>query len=87
MMAEPDRRGEASHVFVVPKVMNVLGHPCAKPPELLAHLVKLFVPAGGVLVDPFAGAAPIVPVVEQLERRAVLVEAGAAGKPSPQLAG
>jgi hypothetical protein len=21
-------------VFVVPKVMNVLGHPCAKPPEL-----------------------------------------------------
>jgi hypothetical protein len=32
-------------VFVVPKVMNVLGHPCAKPPELLAHLVKLFVPA------------------------------------------
>jgi hypothetical protein len=26
-------------------LMNVLGHPCAKPPELLAHLVKLFVPA------------------------------------------
>ncbi len=65
----------ASHVFMVPKVRNVLGHPCSKPPELLAHLVKLFVPVGGVVVDPFAGAAPMAAAVEAAGRRAVLVEA------------
>jgi DNA modification methylase len=74
VMATDDVLGEASHVFVVPKVRNVLGHPCSKPPELLRHLVKLFVPPGGLLVDPFAGAGPMVPVIEELRRRAVLIE-------------
>jgi hypothetical protein len=64
-------------VFVVPKARKVCGHACSKPPELLAHLLKLFVPTGGVLVDPFAGAAPIAPIVDALERRAVLIEAAA----------
>jgi hypothetical protein len=36
----------------------------------------MFVPEGGVLLDPFAGAAPMVPVIEGLGMRAVLIEMG-----------
>jgi site-specific DNA-methyltransferase (adenine-specific) len=32
------------------------GHPTAKPVKLLRYLVKLVVPPGGVVLDPFAGA-------------------------------
>jgi hypothetical protein len=35
--------GEASQVFMIPKVRDVAAHPCAKPPELLAHLVHIYV--------------------------------------------
>jgi site-specific DNA-methyltransferase (adenine-specific) len=68
--------GEGSHVFTVPKVRNVLAHPCGKPVELVAHVVKLFVPEGGVVLDPFAGGGPLAAAVEATGRRAVLVEAG-----------
>lgn len=30
-------------------------HPCLKPLSLLAHLVELYCPEGGVVLDPFAG--------------------------------
>jgi DNA modification methylase len=64
----------SSHVFVVPKVRNVIGHPCSKPIELLTHLVKLFVPPSGVVLDPFAGRGPVASSVELTNRRAVLIE-------------
>jgi site-specific DNA-methyltransferase (adenine-specific) len=71
--------GEASHAFVVPKVRNVIGHPCSKPIELLTHLVKLFVPLGGVVLDPFAGSGPVATAVDATGRKAVLIEASRGG--------
>ncbi len=78
VVATDEVLGEASHVFQVPKVRNVRGHPCSKPPELLAHLVNLFVPEGGVVLDPFAGSGPLAVAVEATGRKAVLVEAAEA---------
>jgi DNA modification methylase len=63
----------------VPILRNATSHLCSKPPELLRQLVEIFVPVGGVLLDPFAGAAPMVEIVEELGRRAVLIEVEAAG--------
>ncbi len=63
---------------MVPEVRNVLRHPCSKPPQLLAHLLRLFVPAGGVVLDPFAGSGPLAMAVEVTGRRAVLVEVATA---------
>jgi site-specific DNA-methyltransferase (adenine-specific) len=75
MATDAEVLGDVSHVFVVPKVRNVIGHPCSKPIELLTHLVKLFGPDGGVVVDPFAGSGPVAAAVEATGRRAVLIEA------------
>jgi hypothetical protein len=75
MVTDSDALGESTHAFLVPKVTNVVGHPCSKPPELLAHLVRLLAPAGGVVLDPFAGQGPLVTAVELTGRRAVLIEA------------
>jgi DNA modification methylase len=75
MATDDEVLGEATHAFLVPKIKNALGHPCSKPVELLVHLVKLFVPEGGVLLDPFAGGAPLAPAVKGTGRRAVLIEA------------
>jgi hypothetical protein len=61
--------------------------PMLEPVALLVHLVKPFVPTGGtalmyetapselVLLDPFAGAAPLAPAVKTTGQRAVLIEA------------
>jgi DNA modification methylase/ParB-like chromosome segregation protein Spo0J len=35
-------------------------HPMAKPPALCAHLIALATSPGDVVVDPFAGAAPVI---------------------------
>jgi DNA modification methylase len=76
MATDDDVLGKATHAFLVPKIKNVLGHPCSKPVQLLVHLVKLFLPEGGVVLDPFAGSGPLAAAVESTGRRAVLIEAG-----------
>ncbi len=75
-METDEALGEAGHVFAVPKVRNVAAHTCSKPVELLTHVVRLFVPEGGVLLDPFAGSAPLTTVATETGRCAVLVERG-----------
>jgi DNA modification methylase len=77
MATDDDVLGESSFVFQVPKLRKVSGHPCSKPPELLAHLVRLFVPDGGVVIDPVAGGGPLAAAVESTGRRAMLIDAAA----------
>lgn len=68
--------GAASHVFQVPKVRDAVSHRCAKPPALLAQLVRLFVPAGGVVLDPFAGSGSVGEAARMEGRRAVMIDLG-----------
>jgi hypothetical protein len=63
--------GETSHVFVVPKFRNVIGH-CSKPIELLTHL-----PSGGVVLDPFAGSGPLATAVDLTARKGSAYRGGA----------
>jgi DNA modification methylase len=75
---EEDVLGEDSFAFRVPKIRDATAHVCRKPPELLRQLVDVFAPEGGLVLDPFAGSAPIVPAIESSGRRAVLIEEAAA---------
>jgi hypothetical protein len=80
MVTDDDALGVASFAFMIPKVRNVVGHVCSKPLEFLAHLVKVFVPEDGVVLDPFAGSGPLAAVLETTGRRGVLVETMVVGK-------
>jgi site-specific DNA-methyltransferase (adenine-specific) len=74
IMATDDVLGEVSHVFRVPKVRNSGAHKCAKPVELMSQIVRLFVPEGGVVLDPFAGSGPVGEAAKTTGRKAVLIE-------------
>jgi DNA modification methylase len=74
VMATDDVLGDLSYVFRVPKVRDAKAHVCAKPLELMVHLVKAFVPAGGVVLDPFAGSGPVGEAARITGRKAVLIE-------------
>jgi site-specific DNA-methyltransferase (adenine-specific) len=74
VMATDDVLGEVSHVFRVPKVRNSGAHKCAKPVELMSQIVRLFVPEGGVVFDPFAGSGPVGEAAKTTGRKAVLIE-------------
>jgi DNA modification methylase len=74
MATDHDVLDEETHAFLVPKIRNVIGHPCSKPVQLLAHLVKLFAPEGGLVLDPFCGAGPIAAAVQATGRSAILIE-------------
>jgi len=41
---------------VIDEQGNTLQHPTVKPLDLMRHLVRLFVPAGGTVLEPFAGS-------------------------------
>ncbi|PTL79106.1 site-specific DNA-methyltransferase [Vitiosangium sp. GDMCC 1.1324] len=49
-------------------------HPTEKPVPLLAHLIGKSCPAGGLVLDPFAGTGATLVAAQQLGRRAVGVE-------------
>jgi site-specific DNA-methyltransferase (adenine-specific) len=73
MFTEPaDAR--VDRFFVVPKLRDATAHPTAKPVLLLAHLMRAFTPAGGAIVDPFAGGGSTGAAAIATGRRAVLVE-------------
>jgi site-specific DNA-methyltransferase (adenine-specific) len=74
MTTEAGVLGGGSHVFMVPKLRRPAGHLCSKPPELLAQLVRLFVPVEGVVLDPFAGGGALGEVAVALGRKAVLID-------------
>lgn len=50
-------------------------HPTQKPMAVLAPLIEYAVPAGGLVLDPFAGSASTLLTARQLGRRAVGIEA------------
>jgi DNA modification methylase len=49
-------------------------HPTVKPQQLMRWLVRLVCPAGGVVLDPFAGSGSTGLAAEKQNRRAILVE-------------
>ena len=62
-----DEQAEASKFFYVAKapkserpVVDGIAHPTVKPLSLMRHLVKLVTPAGGVILDPFAGSGTTI---------------------------
>lgn len=53
-------------------------HPCEKPVGLLAPLIEYACPAGGTVLDPFAGSGATAVAATMSGRRAVLIEANEA---------
>lgn len=50
-------------------------HPTEKPIQVLAPLIEYAVPAGGLVLDPFAGSASTLLAARTLGRRAIGIEA------------
>jgi site-specific DNA-methyltransferase (adenine-specific) len=74
VLADDGALGHQQHVFQLPRVRDPQGHPCAKPVELMAHLIRLYAPASGVVLDPFGGAGTTGAAARITGRRCVLVE-------------
>lgn len=74
VLATDEVLGDISHVFVVPKTRNAKAHLCAKPVELMAQILRTFVPRDGVVLDPYAGAGPVGKAAIETGRKAVLIE-------------
>lgn len=49
-------------------------HPCPKPLALMRRLANLAAPAGGLLLDPFAGTGTILRAARELDIRALGIE-------------
>jgi len=49
-------------------------HPTVKPLELMEWLIKLVVPEGGVMLDPFAGSGTTAVACQNLDRDYILIE-------------
>jgi site-specific DNA-methyltransferase (adenine-specific) len=50
------------------------GHPSPRPLDTMRHLVQLAVPAGGVIIDPFAGSGTTLRAAKDTGRRAIGIE-------------
>ncbi|CRK59038.1 DNA adenine methyltransferase, phage-associated [Alloactinosynnema sp. L-07] len=61
-------------VLRAPSVRGGL-HPTEKPPAVLAPLIEYAVPAGGLVLDPFAGSGSTLLTARSLGRRSIGVEA------------
>jgi site-specific DNA-methyltransferase (adenine-specific) len=57
-----------------PDQQHLTGHATVKPVSLMAHLVKLLVPAGGLVLDPFSGTGSTAVAALQTGRNAVGIE-------------
>jgi site-specific DNA-methyltransferase (adenine-specific) len=51
-----------------------IGHPCPRPVDTMAHIVQIAAPAGGIVVDPFAGSGSTLRAALDTGRRAVGIE-------------
>jgi DNA modification methylase len=49
-------------------------HPCPKPIALMSELINWTVPAGGIVVDPFAGSGVNQRAAQELGRKAIGIE-------------
>lgn len=63
-----------SNVIVLPTVSNNTGHPAAFPVGLPEFFIKLLVPVGGWVLDPFAGSGTTGIAAIQCEKHSVLVD-------------
>jgi DNA modification methylase len=61
------------NVFTVPAVRKVMGV-TRKPPTLCLHLIQLFCPHGGTVLDPFAGTGAIPATALHSGRNAIAIE-------------
>ncbi|MGB8296382.1 MAG: DNA methyltransferase, partial [Polyangia bacterium] len=66
--------GHKSHLFQVPKVRDPQGHPAAKPVELMAHLLNIYAPRGGRVLDPFGGGGATGVAAILTGRHGLLIE-------------
>jgi site-specific DNA-methyltransferase (adenine-specific) len=75
VLAQDDIGGRLAHVFAIPPVANRKGkHPTAKPVELVAQLIRLFSPPGGLVLDPYGGGGCCGVAAIATGRRAILIE-------------
>ena len=49
-------------------------HPTVKPVALLRYLIRLVVPPGGIVLDPFAGSGTTGEAAALESRRSILIE-------------
>jgi site-specific DNA-methyltransferase (adenine-specific) len=73
MLTAPEL-GDHDRFFLVPVVRDHEGHAAAKPVQLIAQLLRLFIPAGGTVLDPFAGGGSTGVAAVVTGRGAVLIE-------------
>lgn len=50
------------------------GHPCPKPEPVMRWLVELFVPPGGIALDPFLGSGTTARAAKDLGRKCIGIE-------------
>ena len=74
VFATDDLLGHQQHIFQVPRVRDPDGHPAAKPVGLIVQLLRIYAPAGGLVLDPFCGAGTTGIAALACDRRAVLME-------------
>jgi site-specific DNA-methyltransferase (adenine-specific) len=66
--------GNADRFFMIPLLRDRNAHPAGKPVAVMAHLIRLFVPDGGTVLDPFAGGGSTGIAAAAVGRRACLIE-------------
>ena len=49
-------------------------HPTVKPVSLMEYLVRVYAPAGGVILDPFCGSGTTIVAAENVGRRAIGID-------------
>jgi site-specific DNA-methyltransferase (adenine-specific) len=74
-VARPERLASAARVLErTPELRRRWGHPVPKPVPVMAALVRLACPPGGLVLDPFAGVGATLVAARRAGRRAVGVE-------------
>ena len=73
--------GGASRFFYTPKAdrhqrpkANGISHPTVKPVDLIAYLVRLITPRGGIVLDPFAGTGTTAEAATAEGCQTILIE-------------
>lgn len=66
--------GHYDRFFLIPIPRGGNGHPTPKPVALMTYIVRLAVPPGGLVLDPFAGGGSTGVAAVIAGRRAVLIE-------------
>lgn len=71
---EPARDWFVSSDCCIPRTGPEKGHPCPRPPDMMQYLIKILVPPGYLILDPFAGSGTTLVAAKQLGRKAIGIE-------------